>query len=191
MLQQVQQQPSPDGWFTAPSTPQQNPQAEQIQQLMQQGQAELQKLQEKPTIEQVLYFLQENRAKSFILDIETDSTIQADELAEKQQSNEFIQVLGPLLQQLSAMIAAEPGTATFCGEVLKFATKPYRAGRQLDGAIEELVEQMKGKASQPKGDDPATAKSKLDLQVEQMKQQAEVKKAEADAAAEARGDGAS
>jgi hypothetical protein len=159
-----------------------SPQTEQIQQMMQQGQAELQKIQEKPTIEQVLHFLQDNRAKAFILDIETDSTIQADEMAEKQSRTEFVQVLGTLLPQLSAMIVAEPKTAEFCGELLKFATAPFRAGRQLDGAVDELVEQMKAKSSQPKGDDPATAKSKLDLQTEQMKQDTEKKKLEQDAA---------
>ena len=187
MLQQMQQQthrlvPRLDRQASRLSSPQPNPQAEQIQQMMEQGQAELQKIQEKPTIEQVLRFLKDNRAKSFVLDIETDSTIQADEQSEKQQSNEFIQVLGRLLPQLSQMIAADPSTATFCGEVLKFATKPYRAGRQLDGAIDELVEQMKAKGSQPKGDDPVTAKSKLDMQVEQMKQETEKKKLEQDAA---------
>ena len=63
-------------------------------------------------------------------------------------------MLGELLPQLAPMIAAEPKTAQFCGEVLKFATAPFRAGRALDGAIDELVEQMKAKADQPPGDDP-------------------------------------
>ena len=158
---------------------------------MQQAQAELQKLQEKPTIEQVLHFLKDNRAKAFMLDIETDSTIQADEQAEKQQTQRIHRKCSvALLQQLSQMIAAEPKTATFCGEMLKFATAPYRAGRQLDGAIDELVEQMKAKGAQPKGDDPATAKSKLDLQVEQMKQQTRRRRSRAGRRAEDEGDGA-
>jgi hypothetical protein len=188
MLQMAQQAPPqngggpPSAGQSSPGGPQSNPQAEQIQKMMEQGQLELQKIQEKPTIEQVLRFLQDNRSVAFTLDIETDSTIQADEQMEKQQTNEFIQVLGPILAQLSQMIVADPGTAPFCGEVIKFATKPYRAGRQLDGAIDELVEQMKAKGSQPKGDDPLTAKGKLDMQVEQMKQDTEKKKLEQDAA---------
>ena len=113
-----------------------------------------------------------------------------DENAEKQQRNEFIQVLGPLLPQLSQMIAAEPKTATFCGEMLKFATEPYRAGRSLDGAIDELVEMMKAKGGQPKGDDPATAEEQARMQIEQMKQQTEKKKNEQDAALKKQGDGA-
>jgi hypothetical protein len=127
-------------------------------------------MQEEPTIEQVLKFLSNNRAKSFVLDIETDSTIMADENAEKQRRTEFVGVLGQLLPQLSTMIQNEPKTAPFCGEILKFATAPFRSGRSLDGAIDELIEQMKAKADQPRGDDPVTAKAKQDMQIEQMKQ---------------------
>ena len=114
----------------------------------------MQKLQQQPTIEQVLKFLKDNRAKSFVLDIETDSTIVADENAEKQRRTEFVQMLGGLMQQLGQMVAADPANAKFCGEVLKFSVAPFRAGRQLDGAIDEMVERMETKGSQGKGDDP-------------------------------------
>ena len=53
-----------------------------------------------------------------------------DENAEKQRRTEFVGVLAPMLPQLSQMIAAEPKTAEFCGEILKFATAPFRAGRE-------------------------------------------------------------
>jgi hypothetical protein len=150
---------------------QQDPaQSQQVQTMLTQAQSKLQKMQEEPTIEQVLKFLGDNRAKSFVLDIETDSTIMADENAEKQRRTEFIGVLGQLLPQLSTMIQNEPKTAPFCGEILKFATAPFRSGRSLDGAIDELIEQMKAKGDQPPGDDPVTAKGKLDMQIEQMKQ---------------------
>jgi hypothetical protein len=143
----------------------------QAQQAMQQGMTQLQQLQDEVTIEQVLYFLKDTRAKSFTLDIETDSTIMADEDAEKQRRTEFTQVLGGLLPQLAQMIQADPKTAQFCGEVLKFATAPFRAGRSLDGAIDDLVEQMKDKANQPQATDPATQQAQTALQIEQMKQQ--------------------
>jgi len=158
-----------------------DPKQEQVQQLIQQGMAELQKLDEKPTIEQVLYFLKDNRAKAFVLDIETDSTIMADEDAEKQRRTEFVQVLGNILPQLSQMIQTEPKTAEFCGEVLKFATAPFRSGRSLDGAIDELVEQMKARADGPRPDDPTTAQGKIALQAEQMKQQTAREKNQQDA----------
>ena len=152
---------------------QQNPeQAQQIAQQMQKAQEAgvqtINQLREKPTIEQVLKFLKDNRAKSFVLDIETDSTIMADENAEKQRRTEFIGVLSTLLPQLSQMISAEPKTAEFCGELLKFATAPFRAGRSLDGTIDELVEQMKMKSTQPQPN-PEEEKLKLMKEIEMAK----------------------
>jgi hypothetical protein len=71
---------------------------------------------------------------------------------------------------MGALITADPKAATFCGEILKFATAPYRAGRQLDSAIDEFVELMKAKGERPQGDDPTTAMGKVQLQIEQLKQ---------------------
>jgi hypothetical protein len=130
-------------------------------------------------------FLKDNRMKSFVLDIETDSTVIPNEQAEKQQRTEFLGVLSQLLPQLAQMISSEPKTAEFCGEVLKFAVAPFRAGRSLDGAVDALVEQMKAKGDQPKGDDPATAQGKIMLQIEQMKDQTQKDKIKADSAIEA------
>jgi hypothetical protein len=167
-MQKIQQLPQ------VQQVAQQNPQAvqqvqQQGQQLIQSGQAALKKIVEQPTVEQVLAFLKNNRVKSFVLDIETDSTIAPDESAEKQRRGEFIGMLSQLLPQLSQMIMMQPKTAQFCGELLKFAVAPFRAGRALDGAIDELAAVIEDSANQPKGDDPATAQSKAMMQVEQMK----------------------
>jgi hypothetical protein len=192
MQQQAQQQQAqlpppgaaPGAPPSTPPEPEEDPQAQQVAQMQTQLQdliGQIEKVKAKPTIEQVLKFLGDNRARSFTLDIETDSTILADENAEKKARTEFVGVLGTLLPQLSQMIQAEPKTAEFCGELLKFATAPFRAGRSLDGAIDELIEQMKAKGEQPAGDDPLTAQGKIALQVEKMKQQTAKQKNEQDA----------
>ena len=135
-MMQIQQhmQMQPPQQPQQPGQPPQGGGQEQLQQVMQQMQQELQKLQQQPTIEQVLEFLKDNRAKSFVLDIETDSTIVVDGGAVAQATAEFMGVLSTLLPQLSMMIQGQPKTAQFCGDILKFATKPYRAGRQLDNS---------------------------------------------------------
>jgi hypothetical protein len=168
--------PAPGGG-SPPGAPPPNPQADQQrQQQMQQAQTQLEQMvneieqaQQQVTIEQVLNFLKDNRAKSFVLDIETDSTIMADENGEKQRRTEFVGVLGQLLPQLAQMIQADPNTAKFCGALLKFATAPFRAGRELDGAIDELVQNMEAKGQGPQGQDPTTAQSQIMLQIETMK----------------------
>lgn len=160
---------------------------EQAQQLMASAQAEIQKghdtirkIASRPNIDQVLTFLRDNRARAFTLDIETDSTIIVDEQAEKEGRAEYMGMLSQLLPQLTQMFMADPATGEFCGQVLKFSTAPYRAGRTLDGAIDDLIELMKGKAEGPRPDDPTTATNKTALQIEQLKQQRAAQKDQAD-----------
>jgi len=143
-------------------------------------QAEMQKLQDRPTTDQVFKFLKDNRARSFTLDIETDSTIMVDEMGEKQRRTEFVQALGSLIPQLATMVQTEPKMVNVAGEILKFSTGAFRASRPLDGAIDEMTELMKAKSDQPRGDDPETAKGKIQIQIEQMKQQTIKDKNDAD-----------
>ena len=89
-------------------------------------------------------------------------------------------MLASLLPQLAALIAQEPGSAEFCGELLKFTVAPFRVGRSLDGSIDNLIEQVEMKAAERVGQgDPK-------LEAEQKKVEAhgaiEMKKIEADQA---------
>jgi hypothetical protein len=79
------------------------------------------------------------------------------------------------------LIAADPQSAQLCGDILKFATAPYRAGRSLDGSIDEYVEHIKTQGAQGKGDDATTATNKTLIQVEQIKQQTAQQKIQMDA----------
>jgi len=206
MLQQQQQQPPPGGpppgGPTAPGAPGGGPPAAsppgppapgqppggdpqallaQAEAVIAEGHKALKKIIEAPTFDQVMELFRDSRIKAFTLDIETDSTIQLDENSEKQRRAEFIAVLAQLLPQLTQMVSGAPQTANFCGEVLKFATAPYRAGRSLDGAIDDFVEQMKAEADKPRGQDPATVQAQTALQIEQMKDARERDKDKADA----------
>ncbi|WP_141502305.1 hypothetical protein [Rhizobium sp. J15] len=158
----------------AASNPQMVAQAQQnpdmAQKMLQQSQQKTQELQQSITWEQVMAFLRDQRMRPFALDIETDSTIQPDENAAKQRVTEFLTAMAPLIQQLGAMVAADPASANFAGEVLKFAASPFRAGRALEAAIDELVDQMKQKASQPKSD-PAAEQMQAETQMKMQELQ--------------------
>jgi hypothetical protein len=168
---------------------QQNPQlvqqgAEGIKAMIASAQKAIKKIAEKPTLDQVLRFLRDERIKSFVLDIETDSTIQATEDNEKKRRMEFVGVLAQLLPQMVQMITAEPKTAEFAGAILKFATAPFRAGRPLDASIDALTDLMEQKGDEQRPDDPATMANKTQLQIEQMKNQTQQDKIKAEAALE-------
>lgn len=163
---------------------QENP--EQAQQMLQQAQAQIQqggqqiaKLQEQPTVEKVMKFLRNQRIRPFVLDIETDSTIQPDEQAEKQSRAEFMQALGGMMAQFGPVAAQEPSLMPFVGELIKFGMAPYRVGRELEGVLEEAVENMMQRSQQPKPD-PEAQKLQAEQAMEQQRMQAEERRVAAE-----------
>jgi len=129
-----------------------------------------QKLMEQPTIDKVMKLFRSERLRPFVLDIETDSTIQPDEDAEKQRRTEFLTAMGTAMKELAPLVQTSPQAAPFAGAVLKFVTAPYRAGRELENAIDEFVDNMTAQAQQPKPN-PEEEKIKAEMQLKQADMQ--------------------
>lgn len=146
------------------------------------------------TLEQIDGLLKSQKIRPFVLDVESDSTIAANEEAEKKSRVEFITAMGGFIQQAGAMVQQQPQTAPFAAELMKFAAGAFRAGRELGAAIDEFAEQVKAvaaKAGQPQGPSPqeqqaqadAQAKAQAvqaDIQIRQQKMQADIAGMQAD-----------
>lgn len=168
---------------------QENPQVAQqmLAQLEQQTRAQIEKLKEKPTIDKVMKLLRDQKLRPFAIDIETDSTIQPDEMAEKQRRSEFMTAMGAVMAQVAPMVAQEPGTAQFAGEILRFAVAPFRPGRSMDQAIDEFIDGIQSRAraqmQQPQSN-PEAERIKAEMEKEDRRAQnqiaVETAKAEAD-----------
>ncbi|WP_119392728.1 hypothetical protein [Taklimakanibacter lacteus] len=133
------------------------------------------------TLEKAVALLREQRLRPFILEIETDSTIHADENAEKQRRTEFLGALSMAIQQLTPMVAQQPSSASFAIEVLKFAIAPFRAGRSFEGSIDEFAETVRREAEQRLAN-PGPSPDQMKLQLEEKKLQFDAKKHEAEVA---------
>lgn len=131
---------------------------EEAQQQIQQLQSQAEEVQKTVTIDQVMEFLRDNKIRPFVLDIETDSTIFPDEMAEKQARSEFLTAFGTAMQQIAPLVTAVPESASFAAEILRFALAPFRGGRTLDAAIDEFADNMIAKASQPQPPNPEMIK---------------------------------
>lgn len=130
----------------------------------------------------VMALLRNDAMRSFAIDIETDSTIAVDDEEEKKSVSEFFSAVGSLLTQAMPIIQAAPETGTMFGEMLLFGVRRFRAGRQLEGAIESAINQMQQKASAPPAEpqpDPAMMEAQGRMQLEQQKLAAEDAKAQA------------
>ena len=108
--------------------------------------AQIRELQDTVTIEKAVGLLHEQRIRPFVLEIETDSTIQIDENTEKQRRTEFLAALSAAIQQLTPLVAAQPAAGPFAAEMIKFAVAPFRAGRMMTAVIEEFTETIRRQA---------------------------------------------
>lgn len=148
----------------------------------------VQELLEKPTWEEVKELLESNSMRQFRVDIETDSTIEPNESEEKARTVEFIQAVGGFFAQIGPMVQAQPVAARMFGEIIKFAVRRFRIGRQLEDIIDSTVDQLVEQASQPAPqaagaapeppDTTPIAVAQIDLQREQIKQDGENRRAE-------------
>jgi hypothetical protein len=172
---------------------QQNPEmAQQMaaqleQQIVGEAQQQIAKVKETPTVESVVSFLRDQRIRPFVLDIETDSTIQPDEDAHKQRVTEAITAIGGFAAQSFPMVQMEPSLAPFVGEMLKMVAGAFRVGREMEGTIDELVDSMAQRGQQPQPNPEADrAKAEAEAEAQRLQQEMEMKQQEASLSAEAK-----
>lgn len=146
---------------------------------------------------QALAILRNDRAKQFVIDIETDSTLALDENAEKSARLEFLSSLGQFFQNAMGMMQLHPDVADLAFESIKFGADAFRQGRELTGAIDSTLAKVKDSiqaqkdaeaaqqeqiANQPPPKDPAEIKAEADMMIAQFKaelaQQSMAQKAE-------------
>lgn len=121
----------------------------QAQQMLQQAQQQivekyapdLQRLSNTVVIEDVMKVIRDKRDRGLIIDIETDSTVMTDELAEKQARSELLQAFSGAVGALMPLAQiGEPGVKLFT-TMLGFTMQPYtRGNRQIQAQLDELIE---------------------------------------------------
>ncbi|MBX5147591.1 hypothetical protein [Rhizobium lentis] len=139
---------------------------------------QLQQLMGQPTIDEVVQLLRNDSIRGFQIDIETDSTIEPDEDAEKQRRMEFVQMVGGFMQQAGAMAQQNPMLVPVMVETLLFAARGFRAGRQLESTLEQVGAQLSEAATAPRPEPQPSPVEMLKLKTAEVKAGAEQRKAE-------------
>ena len=139
---------------------------------------------DKPHIPQALALLRDEAAKNFRVEVTSDSMIFQDEAQEKQDRMDFLSAMGQFFQQAVPMANQIPETTPMLMEMLKFAVTAFKAGKGLEGIIDETAdkfrEQAKKAEGQPKPPTPEMQKMQMQMQIEQAKMQAAQSKAQQD-----------
>ena len=141
--------------------------------------------------EQAIQLLRNDKLRGFRIDVETNSTILVDDEEEKQKRIEFLESFGTFIERSLPLAMQVPETAPMLLDMLKFVARSFRAGRQLEASIEQMVEQIKQKLDAPPEEpqpDPAAeaeaAKAQQQMELEQQKGQIEIQSAQAKAQSE-------
>jgi hypothetical protein len=136
--------------------------------------------QDQALIPQALMLLKDEPAKNFRIEVTTDSMIYQDEQQEKQDRMEFLQAVGGYLSQAIPAAQATPELTPLLVEMLKFGVTAFKAGKGLEGLIDETADkfrqQAKAMEGQPKPPSPEQQKMQMTMQLEQAKMQADQQK---------------
>jgi len=133
-----------------------------------------------PTQEDVIGLLRNGVTRRFELDIETDSTVAADEAQEKNDRTMFIQSMSQFVMAWGPIIQQSPEIAPLAGALLKFGVAAFPVARELTDVIDETMDKIFEKAQNPQPPQP-DPKTQAQIQIAQTKAQAEQQKAQTEA----------
>jgi hypothetical protein len=125
-------------------------------------------------VPQALHLLTDRPLRSFRIEVAADTLVQLDEQSEKENRIEFLTAVGNFIEKGAEVANAAPQLAPLIGELLKFGVTGFKVGKQLEGTIDQAIDQMKEAAKSPQQKpDPEMAKVQAEQQLAQQKLQAE------------------
>ena len=132
--------------------------------------------QDQMLIPQALQLLKDEPAKNFRIEVTSDSMIYQDEQQEKQNRVEFLSAVSSFMQTALPTAMQAPELTPLLMEMLKFGVTAFKAGKGMEGLIDETAdkfrEQAKQMEGQPKPPSPEQQKMQMEMQLAQAKMQA-------------------
>ena len=136
--------------------------------------------QDQALIPQALQLLKNEPAKNFRVEVTSDSMIYQDEQQEKQDRVEFLSAVSSFMQSAIPVATTSPELTPLLMEMLKFGVTAFKAGKGMEGLIDETADRFRQQAKQmegqPKPPTPEQQKMQMQMQIEQAKMQAEQQK---------------
>jgi hypothetical protein len=140
--------------------------------------------QDQALIPQALALLKDEPAKNFRIEVTTDSMIYQDEQQEKQDRVEFLTAVSQFMQTALPVATQSPELTPLLMEMLKFGVTAFKAGKGMEGLIDETADKFRAQAQamegQPKPPTPEMQKLQMQAQMEQAKMQAQAQAKQAE-----------
>jgi hypothetical protein len=140
--------------------------------------------QDQQFIPQALALLKDEPAKNFRIEVTSDSMIYQDEQQEKQDRVEFLTAVSQFIQTALPVAQGAPELTPLLMEMLKFGVTAFKAGKGMEGLIDETADKFRNQAKaaegQPKPPSPEEQKMQMQMQMEQAKMQAQAQAKQAE-----------
>lgn len=140
----------------------------------------------------IIQLIKNDPLRRFRITIETDSTIAIDEQMEKQQRSEFLQSVGQFMGQVLPFAQQFPAMAPIITEMVSFAARGFKAGRQLESVMDAALGQFRDQLMQPQQpqqppdpmQDPGVIQAQIKAQTDQQGMQLKLQEIQASHATE-------
>jgi hypothetical protein len=139
--------------------------------------------QDKQLIPQAIELLRNEAAKNFRIEVTSDSMIYQDEQQEKADRTAFLAAVGQFISMALPTAQAAPEMTPMLLEMLKFGVTAFKAGKQLEGIIDQTADDMKkqyeASKGQPKPPPVEIQKAQMDAQgkMQQLQMTAQLEQA--------------
>jgi hypothetical protein len=120
---------------------------------------------------QVAQLLTSDQLRMWHIDVETDSTIQADLADARENIGQLIEGIGSFVQAFAPAVQAGLASGGDAVKLMAAFSKPFRLGRQAEQVFDEMVAKAEQQEQQPQepAPDPAMIEIQGKMQIEQQK----------------------
>lgn len=127
-------------------------------------------------VQEALQLLKSEPMRSFRINVAADSLVDLDEQQEKADRVEFLSAAGGFLEKALPVATQTPALAPLLGEMLMFGVRAFKAGRPIEAAFDQAVQQL----NQPQAPKPDPEMQKVQAQQQQAqdKMQADMQAAQ-------------
>ena len=112
--------------------------------------------------------LRQETARAFRVDVETDSTVSADDTQVRRERAEFIEAVGTMLRESLPAAQSQPELLPFIGEVIGFGVRAFKPGRAVEGALEQAIETLQLSAEAARNAPPPPDPVQMSIQLQQF-----------------------
>jgi|SRR5215831_17091177 len=104
--------------------------------------------------QQAMQLVSDARLRSFRIDVENQSTVELDAEQTRQAAVEFMEGVGKFIQGAMPLAQAMPQSWPLIGQTLLWVVRQFRTGRELEGALEQFVDQLTQQSKMPQQQQP-------------------------------------